>query len=139
MSEGPPVRGIILAHGAMADGLIDAVAKIAGLEDEGALVALSNEGRSPDALQVELDALLDDEPAVVFTDLAQGSCALTAQVCCRGSADRAVIFGVNLPLLLDFVFHRDLPLSRLVPRLLEKGRGSLASEPDYGEDVDPPL
>ncbi len=42
----------------------------------------------------------------------------------------AVVFGVNLPILLDFVFHRDLPLEELVPRLLEKGRESVQSVPD---------
>ena len=136
MSEGALVRGIILAHGGMAKGMVDAVAKIAGLDD-GAMVALSNEGRSPEALEVELEELLGDGPAVIFTDLAQGSCALSAQVCCRGSANRAVVFGVNLPLLLDFVFHRDLPIPRLVPRLLQKGRASLRSNPEYSAHVDP--
>jgi mannose/fructose-specific phosphotransferase system component IIA len=137
MSEAALARGVILAHGAMAQGMVDAVARIAGV-DEGTLMALSNEGRSPAALESELDQMLGQGPAVIFTDLAQGSCALTAQVCCRGSDHRAVVFGVNLPLLLDFVFHRDLPLPRLVPRLLQKGRASLRSNPEYETHVDPP-
>jgi len=33
-----------------------------------------------------------------------------------------VLFGMNLPMLLEFVFHRELPLSQLVPRLLAKGK-----------------
>jgi mannose/fructose-specific phosphotransferase system component IIA len=37
-----------------------------------------------------------------------------------------VISGVNLPLLLDFVLHRDLPLPELGPRLVEKGRNAIS-------------
>jgi mannose/fructose-specific phosphotransferase system component IIA len=33
-----------------------------------------------------------------------------------------MVFGMNLPMLLEFVFHRELSLSELVPRLLTKGR-----------------
>ena len=36
-----------------------------------------------------------------------------------------MVCGVNLPILLDFVFHRDMPLDELVPRLLEKGRSGI--------------
>jgi mannose/fructose-specific phosphotransferase system component IIA len=35
------------------------------------------------------------------------------------------VCGVNLPILLDFVFNRHLPLDELVPRLVEKGKGSI--------------
>jgi hypothetical protein len=36
---------------------------------------------------------------------------------------------VNLPILLDFVFHRDLPVKELVPRLIEKGRAGIRTIP----------
>ena len=39
--------------------------------------------------------------------------------------------GVNLPILLEFVFNRQLPLNELVPRLLAKGIGSVTSAPEF--------
>jgi mannose/fructose-specific phosphotransferase system component IIA len=114
----------------MAEGLVDAVARISGFGRE-VLRPLSNDGKSPEALQAELSELLASGPTVVFADLPSGSCAVTARLCCLKEEETAVIFGVNLPILLDFVFHRHLPLPELVPRLLERGRGSLSSHPDY--------
>lgn len=129
MNEAALVRGVLLSHGRLAEGMVDAVERITGL-DEGVLVAMSNEGLSPQGLAEQVDALVGTEPVVVFTDLGTGSCALTAQLTCRNHGRRAVVFGMNLPMLLDFVFHRELPLSQLVPRLLEKGKeGVKTAEP----------
>lgn len=135
MSDEVLVRGILLAHGSMAQGVADAIRRISGVGAE-ALVAVSNEGKSPDTLKAELNGLLSDGPVIVFTDLSSGSCALTARVCCRPGTDQVVVFGFNLPMLLDFVFHRHLPLQELVPRLLNRGKDSLQSIPDFPHDAD---
>ena len=127
-----------MTHGAMAKGLLDAVARISGVGEE-ILRAVSNDGKSPEALQSEVAGFLGRGPVIIFSDLPSGSCAVTARVCCRDGEEAAVIFGVNLPILLDFVFHRDLPLKELVPRLLEKGRGSVQSVPDYSTDANSTL
>ena len=115
------VRGVLLSHGKLAEGMVDAVRRITGL-DEGVLVPMSNEGQNPQGLADQVDELVGSEPVVVFTDLGTGSCALTAQLTCRNNGRRAVVFGMNLPMLLEFVFHRELSLSQLIPRLLEKGK-----------------
>ncbi len=115
------VRGVLLSHGKLAEGMVDAVRRITGLEED-ILVPMSNEGQNPQGLADQVDALVGGEPVVVFTDLGTGSCALTAQLTCRDNGRRAVLFGMNLPMLLEFVFHRELPLSQLVPRLLAKGK-----------------
>jgi mannose/fructose-specific phosphotransferase system component IIA len=130
MNEGRLVQGVILAHGAMAEGLVDAVARISGVA-EGALVSVSNDGKSPEMLQEEVTGFIGKGPVIIFTDLPSGSCAVTARICCRENGEEAVISGVNLPILLDFAFHRNLSLEELVPRLLEKGKGSIESTPDF--------
>ena len=121
MSDVELVRGVLLSHGKLAEGLVDAVRRITDL-DEDVLVAMSNEGQNPQGLAEQVDLLVGSAPIVVFTDLGTGSCALTAQLTCRDQDRRAVVFGMNLPMLLEFVFHRELSLTELVPRLLTKGR-----------------
>jgi mannose/fructose-specific phosphotransferase system component IIA len=124
MSDGPKALGIVVAHGAMAEGLVDAVRRIAGQEAAG-LVPVSNEAKSAKDLAVEIDRLAGGEPALVFVDLQSGSCGMAALTSCRDSARRAVLCGVNLPMLLDFVFNRSEPLEELVPRLVDKGREAI--------------
>ena len=122
MSEGgvPRVRGVLLAHGEMARGMVDAVRKISG-QGEDALAPLTNEGCSPTALREKLEELLGSGPAVVFTDLQAGSCALAAVATSR-RGNTVVVCGANLPMLLDFVFHQDMPLDELAERLVSKGK-----------------
>jgi mannose/fructose-specific phosphotransferase system component IIA len=38
---------------------------------------------------------------------------------------RAVFYGVNLPLLIEFVFLQDLPFDEFSEALLKKSRGAL--------------
>lgn len=129
MSERPVVRGLLVAHGTFAEGMADAVARIAGLEP-GALSTLSNTGLSPEALAREIAAVLDDGPWIVFTDMPVGSCAFTARRLCHGRRDVAVVTGVNLPMLLDFVVNRSMPLRELTSRLVEKGHQAILCSPD---------
>lgn len=114
MSSGE-VQGVLVSHGKMADGLLDAVREITGLTE--GLITLDNLGMTPDALEERLNVLTDDRPSVVFVDLPSGSCAFVARRLRARQPNVAVVCGVNLPLLLDFVFHRTLPLDDIVARL----------------------
>jgi mannose/fructose-specific phosphotransferase system component IIA len=124
MSEAQSVRGIVVGHGEMPRGILDAVRRIAGGAAD-ALVAVSNNGKGPDQLKRDLDEAAGAGPAIVFVDLQSGSCGAAAFNTCRECATRVIVSGVNLPMLLDFVFHRDLPLEELVGRLVEKGRDAI--------------
>jgi PTS system mannose-specific IIA component len=119
-----PVRGLILAHSTLAAGLAAAARQIAGAEED-ALQSLSNEGQGPDGIVAAVQQAMGDEPAIIFTDLGSGSCAFAALRIARTRAHTAVVSGVNLPILIDFVFHRELPLAELVERLVTTGRGGI--------------
>lgn len=123
MSES--VRGVVVAHGPMATAMVDAVRRIAGGQAD-SLVPLSNEGKSPEVLQADLNEVIGDAPALVFVDLRAGSCGMAALSSCRARSERVVVTGVNLPMLLDFVFHRELPMEELVARVLKCGQEAIA-------------
>lgn len=122
------VRGVVLAHGDMARGLIDAVRHIAGVSGD-FLVPVSNTGLGPEVLAEEIAKLTAGGPAIVFTDLQSGSCGFAARRCLQTTPNLVVISGVNLPILLEFVMRRSLPLEQLVPFLLEKGRAAVSCSP----------
>jgi N-acetylgalactosamine PTS system EIIA component len=133
MSEpGKGARGVVIGHGGMATGMVDAVRRIAGVGED-VLVPLSNDGKGPEALRGELDQLISSGRVVVFTDMHAGSCAMAARVACREKGERAVVCGVNLPMLLDFVFNRELPLDQLVPRLVEQGRAAVTAHMPHAD------
>jgi mannose/fructose-specific phosphotransferase system component IIA len=121
------VRGIVIAHGEMATGMIDAVNHIAGVSGD-FLRPLSNRGVGPDALAQQVREMAGGEPTIVFTDLQSGSCGFAARRCVQESQNLVVISGVNLPILLEFVMRR-----QLVPFLLNKGRVSINCSPQSFE------
>jgi mannose/fructose-specific phosphotransferase system component IIA len=118
-----PVRGILFAHAGVAAALIEAVEQVTGIRD--ALAPLSNAEGAPHVLGARLTELLGAGPAIVFTDLRSSSCSVLAARVCTGTGSRAVISGVNMAMLMDFVFHRTLSLDELVPRLIANGRASV--------------
>ncbi len=117
MSE--PLRGIIVSHAAVAQALMSAVATITGVND--ALVPVSNDGCDTGALAERLSQAIAGKPAVLFVDLPGGSCLTSSVRMARGRADLAVVTGVNLAMLLDFVFHRELPPADAARRAAEAG------------------
>src|SRR5687768_7766134 len=119
MSEEVPLRAVLLGHGSMPQGMVDAVRHITGAEED-ALTPISNRGMSPDALAAEVSRVLGSGPGIVFTDLPSGSCGFVARRLAQAAPGVIVISGVNLPLLIDFVMNRNLAPEELVPRLLGK-------------------
>lgn len=122
MSDG--VRGVIIAHSSLGEGMAAAVRKITGVGEE-ALSSLSNEGRGPEDLLEAIRNRSGQDPVILFTDMPAGSCAFAARKVAAQRPSTAYVAGVNLPLLLDFVFHRELPLQELVERLVECGRAGI--------------
>jgi len=117
MSE--PVRGVIVSHAAVAVALISAVESITGVTD--ALVPVSNEGCDREALEQKLTEAVGGRSAVLFIDLPGGSCLTGAVKYAHGRPGLAVVTGVNLAMLLDFVFHRDLAPAAAAERAAAAG------------------
>jgi mannose/fructose-specific phosphotransferase system component IIA len=117
MSES--LRGVIVSHAAVADALLAAVTAITGVAD--ALVGVSNDGCDTGALAERLTKAIGGQPAVLFVDLPGGSCLTSSVRLARGNAGVAVVTGVNLAMLLDFVFHRDLAPAEAARRAAEAG------------------
>ncbi len=118
MSE--PLRGVVVTHADLAAALLGAVRAIAG--HDGGLVAISNAGCDRTALALLVERAVGEGPALVFTDLAGGSCTAVAVGVAHARPDVRVVSGVNLPMLLDFVFHREEPLEPASARAAAAGR-----------------
>lgn len=120
------VPALLVMHGGLADALLRAAAKVYG-PVEGVEV-LSNEGLSKSDLQARILEVAGRWPSggLVLTDFWGGSChtsGLAAAGDCRGLA---VLTGVNLPLLLDYLHNRDRSdVNTLAERLQQKGRDSI--------------
>lgn len=125
MSE--PLKGIVLSHAALAEGMVDAVRQITG--ESGGLVPVSNDGCDSGELGKRLAAAIGGADAVVFVDLPGGSCLQAAMRHMRSTATVAVVAGVNLAMLLDFVYHRTLTPAEAGRRAAEHGVKAVRSLP----------
>jgi mannose/fructose-specific phosphotransferase system component IIA len=118
------LRGVIVCHGALARALVDATAQIAGAAAD-ALVPVSNSGCDRGDLEARVEAAVGGVPCVVFVDMASGSCLFAVLRKLRERPDVSVVTGVNLAMLLDFVFHRDLSPAEAATRAVEIGEKAI--------------
>jgi mannose/fructose-specific phosphotransferase system component IIA len=117
MSE--PLVGVVVSHSAVAQALVAAVQAITGLND--VLVPVSNEGCDYQGLAARLERAVAGRPAVLFVDLPGGSCLTGAARYAHGRNELAVVTGVNLAMLLDFVFNRETTPSDAARRAVLAG------------------
>jgi mannose/fructose-specific phosphotransferase system component IIA len=121
MSE--PLSGIVAGHGEVATALVHAVEQISGIT--GALAAVSNTDCDRGTLEQKIEAAIDGHPAVIFVDLASGSCLFAALHRLKVHPDARVVTGVNLAMLLDFVFHREQTAEAAAARAREVGERAI--------------
>jgi mannose/fructose-specific phosphotransferase system component IIA len=95
MSEA--LRGVVVCHGELATALVEAAESISGVS--GVLRAVSNSGCDRDALERRVAEALDGRPAV---------CLFAVLKHLRTLQGVKVVTGVNLAMLVDFVFHVSL-------------------------------
>jgi mannose/fructose-specific phosphotransferase system component IIA len=117
MSDG--LRGVVVCHGKLAGALIEAAESISGVT--GALVPVSNNGCDRELLEQRVANAVATDNAVVFVDLASGSCLFAVLKRLRAMPGVRVVTGVNLAMLVDFVFHRDLTADAAAERAAAAG------------------
>jgi PTS system mannose-specific IIA component len=122
--------GVVVAHGPLAEGLLSALARVAGPQEN--LWGLSNEGLARDALVEAVRNSIESRgrgrEVFLFSDMIGGSCG---QACKRLLAEgvvRAVFYGINLPLLIEFVFLQEQPFETMIAATVSKSRAALGVE-----------
>jgi len=123
--------GVVVAHSRLAEGLLSALERVAGEQEN--LWPVSNHGLGGDELYEVIAGILEERgggrDAYLLSDMDGGSCG---QACRRLLADgrvRAVFFGVNLPLLVEFVFLQAGSAEEFVKATVEKSRKALGARP----------
>lgn len=118
------VRAIVAGHGTFAEGMLSAVEQIAGRSD--GFIGVTNRDLSARDVETLMRERLDSSGAtVIFTDLPAGSCTMAARRIQRERPGVAVVTGVNLATLLDFVFHAEAGDERAAEHAADKGRAAL--------------
>lgn len=103
-----PVQGIIVGHGNLPAALLEAAQLIVG--PAGGIEVVSNASMSTDELTAKIDGILQATAAaatIIFVDMYGSSCAIASLRTQHNRSNVAVLCGVNLPMLVRFITHRD--------------------------------
>ena len=121
------VSAIIVTHGNLADELIETAKTIYGQFSN--CHAVSNNGKTPQGLVDEIKSIIQSDPTahfIVFIDFYGGSCSHACLSLQQQYKDLKLVSGVNLPILLAFLYKReDAPFEKLADELVERGRSSV--------------
>jgi mannose/fructose/sorbose-specific phosphotransferase system IIA component len=123
------VKLVIVCHGALADGLMNAMELIVGPQPE--VVALRlDEADSIDGLESQVETAVQERQAgqevLILVDLFYASPFNVSSRVAMRHAGVEVITGVNLPMLLETALGRDnVPLVELVKVARDAGTGSI--------------
>ena len=113
------LRGVVVCHGGLAKALVEAAESISGVT--GVLLPVSNSGCDRDALERRVAEAVEGQPSVVFVDLASGSCLFAVLNRLGAVPGVKVVTGVNLAMLVDFVFHLSLTPEAAAERAIAAG------------------
>jgi mannose/fructose-specific phosphotransferase system component IIA len=113
------LRGVVVCHGELAKALVGAAESISGVT--GVLLPVSNSGCDRDSLERRVAEAVDGQPSVIFVDLASGSCLFAVLKRMRELPGVKVVTGVNLAMLVDFVFHVSLTPEAAAERAIAAG------------------
>lgn len=119
------LKGVVVAHAGLAAAMIGAVEQIAGPVT--GLVPVSNADCDRGTLEEKIMAAVGEGPAIVFIDMPSGSCLFAAMRRLSATDGVRVVTGVNLAMLLEFVFHRDGTPDVVAEHVAEVGARAVAA------------
>jgi mannose/fructose-specific phosphotransferase system component IIA len=123
--------GIVVGHGRLAEGLLSALRRVAGEQEN--VWAVSNQDLGGDELYARIVALMDERcegrETYLLSDMDGGSCGQTCRRLLAEGRVRGVLFGVNLPVLVEFVFLEEPEAEGFLRLAVEKGRKALGARP----------
>jgi len=122
-----PLVGVVVGHGTVSSALVAAAEEITGVR--GVLIPVSNTNCDRTTLEERVVEAIGDREALVFVDLPSGSCFHAALRRMHGHAGIRVVTGVNLAMLLDFLFHRNDALAEAAPRAVATGARAIQACP----------
>jgi mannose/fructose-specific phosphotransferase system component IIA len=126
-----PVLGILVTHASLGTELLRTAETILGRQSR--IEVISNTDTSVGGLSEELCRLISgqpEQPIFLFVDLLGGSCSHACQEIRRLHPNTIVFSGVNLPMFLEFLYHRDrVDLEELRTRVVAKGRDGIQCLP----------
>jgi PTS system mannose-specific IIA component len=120
------IPALLVMHADLGAALLRAAEKVYGPITD--IEVLSNEGQSRHTLESEIGRRIGGWPhgGLVLTDFWGGSCHICGASAIRGHGEIAIVTGINLPLLLDYLHNRDqYDVLTLAERLLTKGQQSI--------------
>lgn len=120
-----PQVGVVVGHGGLAAALASAAEEISGIR--GVLVPVSNTGLGREELESRVVEAVAGRPAVVFVDMPSGSCLFAAMRRLHAREDVRVVTGVNLVMLIEFLFHRELPVEEAAGRAAQAGARAIGA------------
>jgi mannose/fructose-specific phosphotransferase system component IIA len=121
------IKGVVVGHGTLAAALIGAVEQISGASS--GLVPISNTNCDRGALEQRILDAATPGPAIVFIDMPSGSCHFAAMHRIQSMPAMRIVTGVNLAMLLEFVFHRDGDVDTVAAHVAETGARAVVTRP----------
>ena len=127
---------VIVAHGGLAREFLSTVEHVVGRQDSVVTIAIQPEDdRKLKQRQIceAADSVDAGDGVIVVTDMFGGSPSNLSLLAC-GGADRRILYGANMPMLIKLFKSRHKPVAEAVPLALEAGRKYIDSQ-IVGQDV----
>jgi PTS system mannose-specific IIA component len=131
---------VIVAHGGLAREYLAAMEHVVGPAPGTAAVSIeANDdcGSKQAEVDAAVDAVDEGQGVIVVTDMFGSTPSNLAMIACRRTANRRVVYGANLPMLVKLAKARHKPLNDAVACALTAGRKYINCIDGFGPNGTP--